>query len=157
MRVDDRLLGLSVMVLGGAILILSAGIPLFPGQSYGPDILPRTLAVLLLVCGGLLALRGQMTRQPGQKSVALMTERPRSGPMFSFALVVLAVVFYVSAAKTLGFLATVFLILAVLFLRFDVGWRRTLVLTPAAGVAIYLFFEKLLGIPLPRGWVEAIF
>ena len=58
-----------------------------------------------------------------------------------------------TAVDRLGFLLTSFVILAVLFRIFSVGWKRTVITAAIATLAIHFAFYKLLRVPLPWGFL----
>jgi putative tricarboxylic transport membrane protein len=68
-----------------------------------------------------------------------------------FIAVPLALVFYVAASESLGFIPTAVLMLMALFLVFEVRLRTALVVALVGSLGIHYVFYKLLKVPLPWG------
>lgn len=150
MKMNDALSGAALMALALAMLVVAAGFPGFPGQSYGPSLFPSILGVGLLGAGALLTLRGLRAGGPWLTlDPALVGGRGA----LSFALVVAAVLAMVLFGQTVGFLPVCVLSLTVLMLQLGVGPLRALALALAVTVAIQGFFGHLLRVPLPPGWL----
>jgi putative tricarboxylic transport membrane protein len=125
-------------------------------QSVGRDPFPAwafptvtaTLAGLLIA--GLLAQRWVLGRASKEEDSSLGPP-PRRG-IVNFAAVLAAMVFYLLAAETLGFVLTVGLLLLALLWLFGTRWWLggliAFILTPL----IYQLFANVLRVPLPRGW-----
>lgn len=58
MRLDDRLTGLFLALLGIVVGVAARGIPSVPGTTYGPDLLPTIIGVALTLCGGVVFVGG---------------------------------------------------------------------------------------------------
>ncbi|TCT06588.1 tripartite tricarboxylate transporter TctB family protein [Aquabacter spiritensis] len=151
MRVND--LVLAVLVLAGACVLAGAAwtLPPIPGQHYGAAVFPLAIAGGLFLCGvvlGLGALRG--ARVP----FVTRTWAAEPGAAWRVAATLSAIIFYMLAAPSLGFIATSALVLLGLFLLLGV---RLPVAAAAAGIAslcVFYAFAHLLRVPLPHGLVE---
>ena len=85
--------------------------------------------------------------------------RPRTLPLsdvprrekITALLVVLAVVLYVVAADTLGFIPVVSILVIGLMLRTGVSRRSGIAVGIGVTLAIYVVFERILRVPLPSG------
>ncbi|WP_372619625.1 tripartite tricarboxylate transporter TctB family protein [Falsiroseomonas sp.] len=151
MRLNDALLGAVLLGFAGWVWWLTTFFPAFPGQDYGPNLFPRILAAGIGFCAFLLVLRGLRERAPAL-TLAPWTRDPAR--LLSVVLMLGAVVFYILAADSLGFIPTAFLLLTALFLWFR---TRVLVALPvAAGVTflVHWFFAGLMRVPLPRGLMD---
>ncbi len=68
-------------------------------------------------------------------------------------LIVAAILFYLFAAESLGFVVSSVVILSGLFLRMKVSWRVFVPITLILVPIIYQVFAVYLRVPLPRGWI----
>lgn len=153
MKVNDAIVGAALAALGIAILIHVQGYPTIPGQKYGPALFPGLAATGLVACGALLIRRGVRTGAPALVIAAWMRS-PRH--VANFFLVVGALVFYVVAAESLGFVPTGFLILAVLFWKLGVRWPVAAPTALVATLAVHFLFYKLMRVPLPWGMLQPL-
>lgn len=60
MTIDDRILGLALIVFGAVIVWIAQGFPLMAGLPYGPGFFPTIAASGLIVCGAIIAVTGQV-------------------------------------------------------------------------------------------------
>jgi hypothetical protein len=139
----DRLAGAILCAFSLWVLWLAWPLPFGGIRDPGPGFLPRLLAVLLLVSGAIVALRGSAA----PRLVALdWTELPR----------VLAIAagmgFAALALESLGFRLTMFALL-VYYLgiveRCPIGW--VIALSIGLPLAVFHVIDSLLRVPLPRG------
>lgn len=151
MKVHDALTGAVLVILGAVVLWHVQGFPPIPGQKYGAALFPRLVAVGLLLCGLLLAVRGLRAGGPW---IALggWTSRPRA--RVAFFSVPAGLGLYLVLADVLGFHLTGVLLLLGWTLAFGVRWRTAVPVALLAPVVIHLAFYKLLRIPLPWGVFE---
>ena len=110
----------------------------------------------LIICGALLVWRGLQARRAGERWLTPDPWTADPGKRVSFALVLVAILFYILASETIGFILCAFLILAGLFLRFGVRWIVALPVALATTILIQYFFANLMRVPLPRGWLDPI-
>ena len=125
MKFNDAILGGVFLALSLAVLVNIQGFPTIPGQKIGPSAFPGLIAV------------GAWLFSP--RHVA------------NFAITVGALVFYIVAADTLGFLLCAGVILVALFLTLRLEARVAIPLAVCLPVVIHLIFYKLLKVPLPWG------
>jgi putative tricarboxylic transport membrane protein len=153
MRIHETLLGLLFMAAATAVFAYTFTFPAMPGQNVGPSLFPRVIAVGIFVCGLVMAVSGWRS---GRKLVEVDAALRGPRQLLSFALVPLAVVFYIVAAPRLGFLPVAAIIVAVL--AFWMGSRAwvALVAGVASALVIQWFFGSVMRIPLPRGWFMAL-
>jgi len=151
MRISDAIIGALLTVLGIAILVHVQGYPTIPGQKYGPALFPGLAGAGLLACGALLIRRGIRSGAPALVLAAWMRS-PRHAA--NFLAVVGALVFYIAAADSLGFLLTGFLILATLFWKLGVPWKVAAPVALVATLAVHFLFYKLMRVPLPWGVLQ---
>jgi putative tricarboxylic transport membrane protein len=154
MRANDAICGLVLLVFAAVMAALTIPFPEFPGQNYGPDLLPRILAAALSLCGILLVVRGLKARREGDPWFTLPPWVVVPVKVMRFLLVVVALLFYIFASDPLGFLPVSFVIIAVLAIAFGgrPGWA--LVAAVVATLAINYFFVSIMRVPLPRGILD---
>lgn len=144
-----------MVALGLAVWLLARELPEMAYFRYGPGFFPGLIGGLLVLVGGLLALRdvGSLRREP----LVRLAPWARSGRHRLDALAVIgAIVAYALLADRLGFLPTAFLLLFLLVWRL---WRRpvaALTVALAATLATHQLFVELLLVPLPWGLLEPL-
>ena len=148
MRLNDAATGAVLLLFAAALAIWSQSFPPIPGQQYGAAVFPTLVAFGLAGCGALMIVSG--IRQGGPIVAWADWARERHG-VRNVAVTVAAVLFYIVAADTLGFLPTMALILLIMFRLLGVGWLAAIAL--AVGVALFVqyLFGSLLYVPLPWG------
>lgn len=155
MKFNDALFGVLLIIFGAAIGWHISSYPEMSGQKFGPAVFPGLIAAGLAGCGLLLALRARF-RRPGVRApvfeIAAWTRSPALAS--NFALICGALVFYIVAADTLGFLITGTLLLFALFLKFGVSPLQAALVAPGSAIIIHLLFYKMLRVPLPWGLLE---
>jgi len=148
MKINDAVMGGLLLVLAAAIGVYVSGFPGMSGQRYGAALFPGMIAAGFAACGALLLARG-LREKARAFGFAPWT---REGPLVAnFALVCGALLFYILASETLGFMVTGTLLLLVLFLKLGVRLSVSVVVAPIAALVIHLLFYKLLKVPLPWG------
>jgi len=155
-KVNDALSGVLFVGLAGLIFFLTRSITLMPGQDYGGDFFPRSIAVIMALLGCSLIYTGIRDRE-GQ-AWATPLEWMRSPKHASnFALVVAALIFYIWVSDDLGFAITAFITLFALlvWLRGLAFWFSSAVISLLSMLAIQQFFGQLLRVPLPWGVLQA--
>ena len=109
------------------------------GPGFFPGLLGAILAGISLVLGGQALLNRSMKNR--------VQLGHRDAWSIIGATVMVAVIF-----KPLGFMPAIGLFVFFnLKLLSNLGWIKAALVSAAAAVAAYLFFDSLLGIPLPRG------
>jgi putative tricarboxylic transport membrane protein len=154
-KVHDTLSGAVVVALGLVVWLLARALPDMTYFRYGPGFFPGLIGGLLVVIGGLLALRdlASLRREP----LVRLAPWARSGRHRLDALAAIgAVVAYALLVDRLGFLPTAFLLLFLLVWRL---WRRpvaALAVALAGTLATHQVFVELLLVPLPWGLLEPL-
>jgi putative tricarboxylic transport membrane protein len=154
-KFNDAVFGLLFIVLGATVLVAVQSYPKIPGQPVGPALFPGLIAAGLCIAGVLLVARGW--REHASQGWFTPEDWMRS-PRHALALAVLlgAIVFYIVAADTLGFLLTAVLILAALFVVLRVPATRAVPIAIIATLLVHFAFYKLLRVPLPWGVLKGI-
>ena len=149
MKVHDALTGAGLAALGGVVLWHVQSFPAMPGQKYGPAWFPGVIALGLVVCGMLLALRARSAPW-----LAAPEWLARARPRTAFVAVLGGLFCYVLVADRAGFHLTGFVLLLVWTRVLGAAWRLAIPVALLATVLIHLAFYKLLRIPLPWGILE---
>lgn len=144
MRVGDLILGVVVVVLGGAVLVGTRTFPEMPGGMPGPALFPRILAGLLILFGVLLI--AQVRRPPEGEALAVSPVAVAKG-----IGVLAAIAGYIALANRLGFLLTASAMVLAMMLLLGVRVRTAVPVTIAGVLLTALLFERLLRVPLPQG------
>jgi putative tricarboxylic transport membrane protein len=150
-KINDAVMGALLLILASAIGIYVSGFPGMSGQRYGAALFPGMIAAGLAACGALLLARGVREKAPAFEFAPWTREATL---VANFALVCGALLFYVFAVETLGFMVTGFLLLLALFLKLGVRPLTSIVVAPVAVLVIQLLFYKLLKVPLPWGILD---
>lgn len=153
MRLNDALLGLLLILLGAAMAWRAQSFPAVPGQQIGASAFPTLIAVGFAFCGIVLVVSGLRQRAPLLVR-SEWTRDPRG--VLNVLAVIGSILFYILAARTLGFIPTMALILLVLQRLFGVGWVTTIIVAIAVPLAMQYIFGRLLLVPLPWGWLAPI-
>jgi putative tricarboxylic transport membrane protein len=148
MKINDAVMGGLLLILAAAIGVYVSGFPGMSGQRYGAALFPGLIAAGLAACGVLLFARGVREKAPAFEFAPWTRVAPL---VANFALVCGALLFYIFAVETLGFMVTGFLLLLALFLKLGVRPLTSIVVAPVAVLVIHLLFYKLLKVPLPWG------
>jgi putative tricarboxylic transport membrane protein len=151
MKISDAVMGALLLVLAAAIGVYVSGFPGMSGQRYGAALFPGIIAAGLAACGALLLARGVREKAPAFEFAPWTRDAPLAA---NFALVCVALLFYIFAVETLGFMVTGFLLLLALFLKLGVRPLTSVVVAPVAVLVIHLLFYKLLKVPLPWGILD---
>jgi putative tricarboxylic transport membrane protein len=154
MRANDAICGLVLLVFAAVMAALTIPFPEFPGQKYGPDLLPRILSLALAICGVLLIKRGRQARGQGDTWFTRPAWMGIPVKVMRFLLVIAALLFYIFASDPLGFLPVSFIIIAVLAIAFGGRPVWSLVAALVATLAINYFFGSIMRVPLPRGILD---
>jgi putative tricarboxylic transport membrane protein len=153
MRVNDALTGALLAVLGAALVVYVQSFPSMPGQRFGAALSPGLIGAGLVLAGLELVRRGLTERAP-LVTLAAWTRSPRLAG--NVLLLVAAVVFYIVAVDTLGFVVCSVAILLALFLKLRARPLVAIVVAIGTTLAIHALFYKLLRVPLAWGVLQPI-
>jgi putative tricarboxylic transport membrane protein len=154
MKLGDALSGLTIVLVGLAIVAYSARFPAMPGQAIGPAAFPMMIGIGLTLLGVALMVTGTWTEHGWRVELEEWIHKPRM--VMNFALVAASLLFYCFAVDHLGFFITAFIFLTVLFVAFGVTrvWIAPVAL--AVTLLIHYGFYSLLRVPLPWGVMETL-
>jgi putative tricarboxylic transport membrane protein len=142
--------GGSLIFLAAGIygLIFSIGLPLGRWNEPGPGVFPLALSILLCLSGTLWFIRGKK-KEAARTSAGWKEFLPKYG---TAAQIVGLTALFILALSPLGYLLTSVVYLFLLFLwvcRYRLWVAAVLAVT--FGTGSWLFFDRLLTTPLPKG------
>jgi putative tricarboxylic transport membrane protein len=152
MKLNDAIVGLVLLALAIAVWVAVQDFPNIPGQNVGPALFPTLVAAGLAGSGLVLIAGGLISRAEGWIGFASWTRSPRL--VSKALLVVVALVFYVVAAPTLGFFLSGTLILVALFTALGIRPLTGMAVAVLSTWIIQEVFVGLLRVPLPPGLFE---
>ncbi|WP_425406602.1 tripartite tricarboxylate transporter TctB family protein [Hwanghaeella sp.] len=155
MKVNDAIAGALFIGVAALIFVFTSQFRDMPGQNYGAGFFPRSIAVVMALLGASLVFKG--VRERGDKPWAEALEWMRSPRhVANFALVLVALVFYILVSDILGYVITGFITLygLLLWLRGGRNWLSSAVIAVVAVIVIQQFFGQFLRVPLPWGILE---
>jgi putative tricarboxylic transport membrane protein len=155
MRFNDAIFGVLLIVFAIAEIAYTRTFPSLHGQDYGPDLFPILIGVGFLITGAVLTARGFALRG-GAPLVEIGAWAADRRNVVNFALVVLALLFYIAASDWLGFIPTAFLIMLVLLKSFGSGWVAAAVIAALSTLGIHTLFARFLLVPLPWGLLQPV-
>ena len=120
MRFNDAIFGVLLIVFAIAEIAYTRAFPSLHGQAYGPDLFPILIGVGFLITGAILTIQG-LAQRAGQPLVEIGAWAADRRNVVNFALVLLALLFYIAASDWLGFILTAFVIMLVLLKSFGSG------------------------------------
>lgn len=152
MRFNDAVLGAVLLAFSIAVGLWSQRFPAIPGQEYGAAVFPTLLAFGMAGCSLVLIVSG--LRQGG---AALLLDGWARGwvGFVRIALMIASVIFYIVAAKPLGFIPTMSLVLILNLRLLRVGWLSAVVIAIAMALLLQWSFGDLLHVPLSWGILSA--
>jgi putative tricarboxylic transport membrane protein len=155
MRLNDAIFGVLLIVFAIAEIAYTRTFPSLHGQAYGPDLFPILIGVGFLITGAILTFQGLAQRavQPLVETGAWAADRRN---VVNFALVLLALLFYIAASDWLGFILTAFVIMLVLLKSFGSGMVAALVIAALTTLGIHTLFARVLLVPLPWGVLQPV-
>lgn len=144
---SDRLLGLAAMVMAAAMTVTAWGYAApVEYEPVGPRAFPLLLAALLAVAGAWLAVK------PGLHVDLLHGPRTRVIGLCAASIVVYSIVF-----QLLGFVVATALMAIPVGRIFGGTWKQCALTGICMGLVLYVLFDKLLDVVLPKGVLEPVF
>jgi putative tricarboxylic transport membrane protein len=155
MRLNDAVFGVLLIVFAIAEIAYTRTFPSLHGQAYGPDLFPILIGVGFLITGAVLTLRG-LAQRAGHTLLEVGAWAADRRNVVNFALVLLALLFYIAASDWLGFILTAFIIMLVLLKSFGSGWVAAVVIATLTTLCIHTLFARVLLVPLPWGLLQPV-
>lgn len=156
MRIDDRLFGALICLLGIAILWHSSGFPKVGDHYYGPAMFPSIIGVGFVVSGGWLLVAGL------QKSLAptgLVSFPDWRGPprrLVGVALMLVSILAFVYLGDAVGFQVLAFATLVAMYLAAGRRVLQSAFIAFIVTLCLDLLFTRLLRVPLPSGLLRDV-
>jgi putative tricarboxylic transport membrane protein len=139
----DRLSGAVLILLGLYVVWERRVLPLGTAQHPGPGYFPLFLALLLILFGAILILRGKTS--PAFRTVS-WSEASHALPILGCCVLVALFM------EQVGYRLTLFIVLGVLFGIIErLPLWLILILTVGLSLGSFWLFDSLLRVPLPRG------
>ena len=152
MKKDEAIVGIVILLFGGATVLLSLKMPIGTFRMAGTGMFPLFLGILLmfLSCLLLLKLFYQVKKTTVRKDpVSEVRGSPIHLTLF-FGTMVLATAFF----NQLGYPLASFLLLVALLRTLGMKqWILNILLSLTMAVASYFLFVQWLQIPLPKGFI----
>jgi putative tricarboxylic transport membrane protein len=156
MRIGNAILGALIALLGAVVFWHVQGFPNIPGQKFGASLFPSVISAGMVICGGLLAMRGIREAARGGRLLVIDDWARDPVVVLRFVSVPAGILFYVLTSNFLGFHIAASLAM--------LGWLLLFGLKPLPAVAMavvfpalmHLAFYKLLRVPLPWGLLEKV-
>jgi putative tricarboxylic transport membrane protein len=155
MRFNDAVFGVLLIVFAIAEIAYTRTFPTLHGQAYGPDLFPILIGVGFLITGAVLTVQG-LAQRAGAPLVELGDWAADRRNVVNFALVLLALLFYILASDWLGFIPTSFIIMVVLLSSFGCRLATSLVVAVLTTLGIQALFARVLLVPLPWGLLQPV-
>ena len=138
----------TIFVLALYGVVSSALMPMGRLHEPGPGFFPLALSLILLILSGLGVVSARLSAQD------LARSEPFWGDLKTPAKIVLATALAVFAFEPAGFLLTSSCFLVLLFIWVSrYPWWKALLFGIAGGLAGWFCFVKLLGVPMPGGFL----
>lgn len=147
MRRADQLTGIFLLVF--SVVVMEGGRRMPPSNTFGPGagFLPFWLGVAMAVLSILLVVSA--TREP--VTAADRAPFPRGRAVWRIIATIAALAAFILLLETLGFLLATALLSAFLLRAIErERWARTATVAVANAFGLYIVFQKLLGVSLPK-------
>lgn len=154
MRFNDAIFGVLLIAFAIAEIAYTRTFPSLHGQAYGPNLFPILIGVGFLITGTILTVQGVARRTGSLVEIGAWAADRRN--VVNFALVVLALLFYIVASDWLGFVLTSLIILVVLLRSFGCGLVTSLAVAVVTTLGIQALFARALLVPLPWGILQPV-
>jgi putative tricarboxylic transport membrane protein len=155
MRLNDAVFGVLLIAFAIAAIAYTRTFPSLHGQAYGPDLFPILIGVGFLITGAVLTTQGLM-RRAGAPLLEVGAWASDRRNVVNFALVLLALLFYIGASDWLGFIPTSLIIMVVLLTSFGSGLVAALVIATLTTLGMHALFARVLLVPLPWGLLQPV-
>jgi hypothetical protein len=152
MRYSDFVSGLFWLIVGLLLSIWSLTYEIGILTRPGPGYLPLALGIIIILLSLILLFGHWKKRASPTKQTALSSPtHSRWKKMVYTVVVLLATGFFF---ETLGYLITIFLLIALLMMGAEPqSWKKALITAFLTTLGVYLIFVLLLEQPLPRGFL----
>jgi len=157
----DLIAGLTMALIGAGIIFLLIPYGVVEPKkvkfaALSPSYYPRIVAIVLLILGVSITIRSILAnRLNAHVNQAPVDQHPDA--MLRTVGIFVILVFYAATAGWLGFiLSSFFALLSAFRLAGEKRWPLAISLAIGLPVALYFFFLKVAGIPIPTGLLEPL-
>lgn len=147
---NNRIIGIIAVIGATAIFVATLGFRELPGQTLGPAFFPRLVASAIALVGVAIAVP-----RPDRPALIWLKWIWTWDAMKPFGTIV-AVILWIVAQPTLGFLVSTALVLATVTWGVEGRPLISIGLGVVMSVFFYLVFAIFLGVPLAYGPIEAL-
>jgi putative tricarboxylic transport membrane protein len=154
MRFNDAIFGVLLIAFAIAEIAYTRTFPSLYGQAYGPDLFPVLIGVGFLITGTILTVQGVAHRAGSLVEIGAWAAERRN--VVNFALVLLALLFYIVASDWLGFVLTSLIIMVALLKSFGCRLTTSLAVAIVTTLGIQALFARALLVPLPWGILQPV-
>lgn len=157
MRRTTMQLGLLVLASGLALLWHVASFPTMAGMQFGPAFFPRLIGIGFALCGAGLILGAMLEAPASRRQVEQGRQVEQLGlpSALRFAGILAAMAGFALLAPSAGFLIAAGVTTAAVALVFGARPVPVAAMVIVMPVALWLMFERLFRVTLPRGLLEA--
>ncbi len=147
MRRADQITGILMLIF--SVAVMEGGRRMPPSNTFGPGagFLPFWLGVAMAILSIILLVNA--TREPVQASDPIPF--PKGRPIVAILETIGALAGFILLLETLGFLLSIALLTAFLLRIVErMGWLTTVTVSVANAIGLYVVFQMLLGVSLPK-------
>ncbi|MAP18685.1 MAG: hypothetical protein CL627_15140 [Aurantimonas sp.] len=149
MKLNDLSLGILALLCGGGIYLSALQFSPIPGQAYGAETMPTTIALVAMGLG--LFMIGKAVIAGTDQPAFALAEWARSPvSLIGLSVALGLILFYILFSKALGFVPTAFVVILTLMLTLRTRPVTAIVVSLLATIVIQQAFGRLLLVPLPR-------
>jgi len=152
MKRANQITGIVLLILSGYVIMASMQMPLLQitgRTSFAPStgFLPMWLGVLMAILSVLLIVNASLREGDSPRESVF----PRGKALAAVLLFLAGLAAYIALLEVLGYLSATVLLTAFL-LRFVMraGWLRTLLVSVSASIVLFVIFQVLLHVELPK-------
>lgn len=151
----DRLLSAAILVLGIAVSVFTARLPSSGGYArIGPNFMPTIVGIGLILVGIWLLLESFTGGWRNRASDVPADRNEHAFHLPGFAWITGGLVAQMALIQNAGFVIAATVLFACVARGFgSTRWARNVAIGFVIGLAIFLFFVKLLNVNLPAGWL----
>ena len=149
MKLNDLSLGILVLLCGVGIYLSALGFSPIPGQAYGAETMPRTIALVAIGLGIFMTGKAVVVRS-SEPALSLSDWTRSPVALLGLSVAVGSILFYILFSKAIGFVPAAFLVIVALMLTLRTRPLPAVLLSLLATILIQQAFGRLLLVPLPR-------
>ncbi len=146
MKKADFITGFLLLILSGNVIFRAWRMPVSGSFAPGSGFFPMWLGTVVILAIVLLIKAARLLPGPSQSSLF-----PTGKALLSVVAVFSGLAFYIVLMETIGFLVNTFMFVTFLMKTVErENWRLTVIVAVLTTAALYIVFQVLLGITLPK-------